>query len=79
MAPTIGRIVLVKLRENGQPWHVNGADEHPAIVTEVHGKTVINCRVFQDDDGVPIWLTSVPLDTGEGDYDGPSWRWPPRN
>ena len=77
MAPTIGRIVLVKLRENGQPWHVNGADEHPAIVSEVHSETMVNVRVFQDDDAIPIWLTSVPFETDQ-EHAGSTWRWPPR-
>lgn len=77
--PTIGRIVLVQLKEAGKPLVVNGSDEHPAIVTAVHGNLMINCRVLQDGPGEPLWQTSVPsagmVDEG---YLGSTWRWPPR-
>jgi len=75
---TVGRIVLVRLREAGRPRLYNGSDEHPAIVTAVHGGLMINVRVFVDGHDV-LWLTSVPHrgQAGPG-YGGATWRWPPR-
>ena len=75
MAPTIGRIVLVKYSDR----KINGASEFPAIVTAVHSETMINCRVFADGELMPCWETSVPNEAvaGEG-YGGPTWRWPPK-
>ena len=79
MAPSIGRIVLVKLKEMGEPRVINGSDEHPAIVTAVHSETMINARVLQDDSATPIWETSILRAdiAGEG-YSSSTWRWPPR-
>jgi len=79
MAPTIGRIVLVQLRDMGAPRVINRTDEHPAIVSAAHSETMINARVFQDNDDMPIWLTSIPRADAAGDgYSGSTWRWPPR-
>ena len=79
MAPTIGRIVLVKLRDPNGPVLINGSDEHPAIVTAVHSETMINARVLQDSSEVPLWETSIPhADTAGEGYGGSTWRWPPR-
>ena len=79
MAPTIGRTVLVRLKQMGEARVINGSDEHPAIVTSVHGQNLINARVLQDNGEVPIWETSIPRAdlAGEG-YSGSTWRWPPR-
>lgn len=79
MAPTIGRTVLVLLKQMGEPRIINGSDEHPAIVSAVHGETMINARVFQDNGETPIWETSIPhVDTAGEGYTGSTWRWPPR-
>ena len=79
MAPTTGRTVLVQLKEMGEPRVINGSDEHPAIVTAVHGETLINARVLQDSSEVPLWETSIPrADTAGEGYGGSTWRWPPR-
>ena len=74
MAPTIGRIVLVKSDRT-----INGSNEFPAIVTAVHSESMINCRVFEDCLELPSWQTSIPREdtAGEG-YMGATWRWPPR-
>lgn len=79
MAPvTVGRIVLVRLRDAGRPVIYNGADEHPAIVTAAHGGNLINARVFVDGQAT-LWRTSVPYRADvEPGYEGDSWRWPPR-
>ena len=79
MAPAIGDIVLVKLRDGGQARYINGSDEHPAIVTAVHVEDIINARVLQDENAQPLWCSSIMRgDIAEG-YSGSTWRErPPR-
>lgn len=79
MAPTRGRIVLVKLREMGTPKLYNGGDEHPAVVTAVHGNNMVNVRVFVDGADNPLWVTSVPHEDDAAGFGGATWRWPPRD
>lgn len=85
MAPvSVGRIVLVRLREAGRPRLYNGSDEHPAIVTAVHtdgitDRPLINARVLVDGHEV-LWRTSVPHEReANAGYGGDTWRWPPRS
>jgi hypothetical protein len=80
MKPSIGRIVLVKLMDMdmGMPRIINGTNEHPAIVTAVHPDTMINARVLQDSDAMPIWATSISRELEGRDNNGTTWRWPPR-
>jgi len=78
MSPSLGRIVLVKLRSMGEPVFYNGSDEHPAIVTAVHSATMINARIFVDGNEPPLWQTSIPFEESAEGYSGSTWRWPPR-
>lgn len=83
MAPASkGRIVLVRLRQAGEPRRFNGEDEHPGIVTAVFDGSggMINVRVFVDGETIPLWETSIlHADAAPDGYGGSTWRWPPRD
>jgi len=61
---------------------VNGAAEHPAVVTKVFEPTAdtvgyaVNLSVFYDGGSVLPRLT-VPYDASDAPKTG-TWRWPPR-
>lgn len=74
--PSIGRIVHYTLKEDEND--INGARVFPAIITAVHGQTMVNLRLFVDSwqSTAPEWRTSVDFKRGEGQHD--VWEWPPR-
>ena len=75
MKPSIGRIVLIRLQDEGPPVY------RPAIVTRVWSNDSINVQVFFDgtnddrfrQDFGNGWLTSITEGHGVG-----QWSWPPR-
>lgn len=69
MAPTIGRIVHLRVAPDGDVE----APFAPAVIVRVWSDTCVNLRVFMDDNETPALVTSVV----EGDELG-DWRWPPR-
>ena len=74
--PSIGRIVLVKVR----PGDNNGGDTAPAIITRVNSDVSVNVRVMLDAASTPAWMTSLHLCETEEEAVTKGWScyWPPR-
>lgn len=72
MTPTIGRIVIYKLRPGDKGQSTNYAEEAPAVVVRVWGEKYVNLKVITDGPN-DIWQTSVHEGAAEG-----TWHWPER-
>lgn len=72
--PTIGHIVIYGLAQS-EP-DVNGAREHPAMITRAWNDEMVNLVVFFDGAGPQI-RTSVEFEPAAGERDA-YWRWPER-
>ena len=73
MKPTIGRIVLYRVRPDDPPeLRNNRAEVLPAIITAVFSDTVVNLKIFTDG-SVDVWHTSRSLGSELG-----QWSWPKR-
>ena len=77
MKPTIGRIVIYTLYQDGliEPCRQNyGETELPAVIVRVWSDTCVNLKVLTDG-STDQWVTSVCYDASASPR---TWRWPER-
>lgn len=75
IAPTVGRVVLVRCGEAGAK-QFGITTEVPALVTRVWSNNCVNLQILRDN-ATPIAATSVCFDDSDNGPYHLGWRWMP--